>query len=120
MDYNATVIERQSVPNLRLNGVGWEAAISGDWKGLRGDYDFIMTSETVYTREKCGELWALFELLDPEVVLVAGKRFYFGLDGGTSVFAEMKPAGWSVKVVGVWDGGAGNIRECLQITREKG
>ena len=120
LDYNETVIREQTLPNLRLNGVDLDAASWGDWKGLGegyGDDMVVVTCETVYTRAKCEELCELFRRVRPRAVVMAGKRFYFGLDGGVQVFRGMvEEGGWGrVTEVAVWDNGSGNIRECIVV-----
>ena len=61
------------------------------------------------------------------VALVAAKRFYFGVGGGTAAFLSLlrkQRAGagvaLSAEVVRVFEDGASNIREILRVVKPRG
>ncbi|MBN3295828.1 MET18 methyltransferase, partial [Amia calva] len=124
-DYNSTVIEELTLPNVVLNcedeeeedekgqktssspkgatksslqaGLARCRFFSGDWESflplvLSSDpppqYDFILTSETIYNTAYYPALHNVFhKLLSPEgLVYLATKAHYFGVGGGLHLF----------------------------------
>lgn len=93
-----------------------------------GRFDLLLAAETTYTLETAKSTANLFARhLSPVngVGLVATKRYYFGCGGGTEAFCDAAsdqkvmidnmPYKLDVNVVEVFDNGAGNIRELLQV-----
>jgi predicted nicotinamide N-methyase len=122
---------------------------AGDWMGMseqlmsvvvqqehtslpiNGRFDVILAAETTYTSESAKDtaiLLARHLILGSGVGLVACKKYYFGVGGGSDVFREAassqgiihatdgqssKDYRLSIETVQVYDNGAGNIRELL-------
>lgn len=103
-------------------------------------FDLILASETTYTTESCMDtafLMLRHLKLDAGVGLVATKRFYFGVGGGTDAFiSSCKSLSNSsslsstrvcvlaqlclhVRVVQSYDTGNANIRDLLEVTCHK-
>ena len=121
--------------------------VGGDWMGLShklsngnlplqvedGRLDLILATETTYTPESCRDtafLMLSHLKIDVGVGLVATKRFYFGVGGGTDLFTiackELASdqglyAGLqlSVRTVQSYDTGNANIRDLLEVTCQK-
>ena len=110
-DYNASVLENITIPNVILNmskhlieneDDEFEVNIhsqeplgcfyGGDWANIHQTitkkYDMILTSETIYETNNLPSLVHLIkELLQPKgIVLVAAKSNYFGCSGSLSQF----------------------------------
>ncbi|KAB7496633.1 Histidine protein methyltransferase 1-like protein [Armadillidium nasatum] len=110
-DYNEDVIKRWTIPNVVLNAenidplMAGESAkemlnskfkfYSGDWGSFSKDYmleevnfDYILTSETIYNKKNYGKLINVFEkFLTPSgLIILASKSYYFGVGGGTLEF----------------------------------
>jgi hypothetical protein len=90
-----------------------------------GMFDCILAAETTYseaTGKDTALLLAKHLKVDTGVAFIASKRYYFGVGGGTDSFREAL-AGLSsfgqfhVDTLKVYDNGAGNIRELLQVKR---
>jgi len=140
-DLNAPVLAALAAPNVARNaGAGAEARaalLAGSWEAmlaalrgggggeagahLRRGFDVVLSSETLYREEAHGTLAALLAaLLRPGgVALLAAKRFYFGVGGGTRRFvAEAAPAaGLRCEVLAVVEDGRSNVREVLRVER---
>ena len=127
----------------------------GDWMGLshklssgtvhlqstqRGEQedsdrlDLILASETTYTTESCDDTAYLLLRhlkIDVGVGLVATKRFYFGVGGGTDLFAaaceklsssDQGPCAGlrlCVRTIQSYDTGNANIRDLLEVRCER-
>jgi len=117
----------------------------GDWMGLSnkissgsleflsntdGRFDLILASETTYTTESCNDtafLMLKHLKIDSGVGLVATKRFYFGVGGGTDMFADaaktlntssVQPFSQQrlvVRTIRSYDTGNANIRDLLEV-----
>ncbi|KAL7479370.1 hypothetical protein ACHAW6_005102 [Cyclotella cf. meneghiniana] len=116
----------------------------GDWMGLsniissgsleflahtNGRFDLILAAETTYTTESCNDtafLMLKHLKIDTGVGLVATKRFYFGVGGGTDMFADaaktlntskVQPFSQKrlvVRTIRSYDTGNANIRDLLE------
>lgn len=122
--------------------------VGGDWMGLShklsngnlplqvsedGRLDLILAAETTYTPESCQDtafLMLSHLKIDVGVGLVATKRFYFGVGGGTDLFTTACKqlasdqgiyAGLqlSVRTIQSYDTGNANIRDLLEVTCQK-
>jgi predicted nicotinamide N-methyase len=100
---------------------------------INGRFDVILAAETTYTSESAKDtaiLLARHMVLGSGVGLVACKRYYFGVGGGSDAFREAassqriicatdgqssKDYRLSIETVQVYDNGAGNIRELLLV-----
>jgi predicted nicotinamide N-methyase len=98
-----------------------------------GRFDVILAAETTYTLESATDttiLLARHLTLGSGIGLVACKRYYFGVGGGSDVFREAassqrvigaadRPSSseykLSIKTLQVYDNGIGNIRELLLV-----
>lgn len=132
-DLNAEVLLRQTLHNVRRNtglsaaaAVAQHSYVSGDWtdlqRGLDGVAvaDLIVTSETVYHVESYGALHGVLErYLRPTtgVVLVAAKRYYFGVGGGSTSFCDFVDARgvFAHRKVAEFQDGASNVRDLVEL-----
>lgn len=121
-----TSVGKRVAPLLRLG--------HGDWMDLSRQlleqsnnvadktFDLILAAETVYSERAAADTvtFLLRHISDEEesVALVATKRFYFGVGGGSDAFTEQAhAAGLEVSIIHTVDTGVGNIRDILQVTR---
>jgi SAM-dependent methyltransferase len=109
-DYNAEVLTQLTMPNVisnfsRLTPPGRSRPktrfFSGDWghvgdlismKGMGGEYDYILTSESIYNEESSVRLLETMKrVLRPPhgVAMLASKSYYFGVGGGTKAFRQL-------------------------------
>ncbi|KAG2482650.1 hypothetical protein HYH03_018423 [Edaphochlamys debaryana] len=135
-DYNAEVLRRLTAPNVIANMGRLPRSrprpasrfFSGDWRlvgehltgqGYGGHYDVILASETIYSvpaQERMLE--CIKRLLQPPngVALIAAKRYYFGVGGGTKSFRQLveRDGIFETSVVAeVEDKASGNVREVI-------
>eukprot|EP00198_Chlamydomonas_reinhardtii_P005030 XP_001694366.1 predicted protein [Chlamydomonas reinhardtii] len=85
-------------------------------RGYGGHYDLILSSETIYSvpaQERLLE--CIKRLLQPPhgVALVAAKRYYFGVGGGSKSFKELVERDGIFETSVVEEKGSGNVREVL-------
>lgn len=133
-DYNEDVIEQVTWRNIIMNH-DWTSTdlssikcYSGDWISLsevlrssRNDkFSLILSAETLYTSE-CAEKVFYMILKHLElggIALLATKRFYFGVGGGTMKIEDLARSCDQVdfEVVRSIDDGFSNIRDIVQIT----
>jgi len=131
-DFNDFVVSDVTLTNLWLNVEDLERIQKhvsvgyGDWLNfsdrISEPFDLILAAETVYSTQTAEETALLLSrhLSDNGIGLVATKRYYFGVGGGSDAFqlaAEGK--GLVTKVVKVLDNGRGNIREIFQVSRQE-
>jgi len=128
-DLNKETLVKQTFPNLvkNLEQSPEEIAqnhefIAGDWKecilGIDARaFDLILTSETVYSESNFAILRDLFmKVLKPEgEVLLSGKRYYFGVGGGTEAFALFLGSNFKTEVLKTFENGSSNVRDILKI-----
>ncbi|KAL7630814.1 UNVERIFIED_CONTAM: hypothetical protein RMT77_007490 [Armadillidium vulgare] len=121
-DYNEDVINRWTIPNVVLNAENIDPLMagdsakdmlnrkfkfySGDWGSFSKDlmleevnFDYILTSETIYNKKNYGKLINVFEkFLKPSgLIILASKSYYFGVGGGTLEFINtVKRSGFLV------------------------
>jgi len=96
-DFNGFVIERFTVPNFHLNQVGseqwrgfsarWDSCMDSDDVPAKS-FDLILTSETIYNQSNYASLHAILDraLKQDGKILMAAKRYYFGLSASLSDF----------------------------------
>lgn len=103
-DLNREVLIRQTVHNVRANcapnptdALKCCSFVSGDWSEFKhlvdprvSQFDLIITAETVYNVAHFETLHSIFEtyLAEQGMVIIAAKRFYFGVGGGSHAFKE--------------------------------
>ena len=88
-----------------------------------GKFDFILAAETTYSETAAmdtARLIAKHLKRGTGVAYVATKRYYFGVGGGSDCFrsalaAQPLSSTFQVETVKVYDNGAGNIRELLEV-----
>jgi SAM-dependent methyltransferase len=136
-DFNAQVLETVTAANLVSNldpeMLSRCALVAGDWRDPRlaelilsaleeRGADLILTSETIYN---LATVPALLGSIDAVLsrqgrVLVAAKRFYFGVGGGTwSFLQELEKQGkFQVDHSLEFSDGKSNIREILVLSRK--
>jgi len=152
-DLNAEVLSETTWHNIHLNVtevIAQRAAcIAGDWStlaavlsqplfpGLEPDpavrFDLILSAETLYTAASCKALLSAVErFLSPQgVAILANKRYYFGLGGGTLELqnllelrrqaqvqgpgAESEQQHLILELVGSSEDGQSNIRDLLRL-----
>ena len=154
---NATIPNAQiNVSGLRRSdGVGMDECstaqsllrksvfVGGDWMGLirairdssniqrnDGRFDLILAAETTYTKQSCQDtafLMAKHLRINTGVGLVATKRFYFGVGGGTDMlFDAIKLVNASsippysehiivMRTIKSYDTGNANIRDLIEV-----
>lgn len=140
-DFNDFVIQQAALPNVILNAASVTEQQQqddpslvanvvcrhvqfghGDWLSmqLHRPVDLVLASETLYSEQAAEETALLLSrhLSDAGIALVATKRFYFGVGGGTDAFrAASEKYNLSVEMVQWFDTGAGNIREILRVRK---
>lgn len=117
--------------------------VGGDWMGLSaklasessiksdGRFDLILAAETTYTTESCNDtafLMAKHLKIDTGVGLIATKRFYFGVGGGSDMLFEAvkmfnssnaapfsKQQQLVIRTIKSYDTGNANIRDLIEI-----
>lgn len=143
-DYNQEVLTQLTMPNILANfsrllpsaagrGRPRTRFFSGDWgnvghmlsvMGMGGEYDFILTSESIYNEESSVRLLETIKrtLRPPHgVAIVASKSYYFGVGGGTKAFRKLLMrdgifevvSGGSRTIEGQAD--SGNKREVIEV-----
>jgi len=134
-DLNREVIIRNTIPNVckstSVQVLNSQCGfISGDWEnicknGIRepvfGVFDLVLTAETIYSPSSYEKLFMLLESCThaQSIILVAAKRYYFGVGGGTSSFStyiEGKKI-FSTRVVASFSDGESNIRDILELRK---
>lgn len=134
-DLNDEVLRHATAPNVLANagadGLARSVFVAGDWAsdglarlmGGAGAADLVLTAETCYSVASIPPLLAVLDrLLAPGgEVLVAAKRFYFGVGGGSRELAERvrddPAARFCAETVRVFDDGASNVREIVRLRR---
>mmetsp|Transcript_16206 Transcript_16206/g.27181 ORF Transcript_16206/g.27181 Transcript_16206/m.27181 type:complete len:282 (-) Transcript_16206:373-1218(-) len=133
-DLNAEVIKETTWPNIYLNchdKLSRATCYSGDWDPLSLHFktntpeacafDLILSAETLYTDEVCQKLFRFIQdhLASTGCALVASKRFYFGVGGGTFTLESLvkEAGGFSYETVVVFEDGLSNIREIVKLCR---
>jgi hypothetical protein len=139
-DFNDFVIQQATIPNVILNAASTmeqpnnpSAIVTavlnhvqfghGDWLSLQlpSQVDLVLAAETLYSEQAAEETALLLSrhLNDTGSALVATKRFYFGVGGGTDAFlAASEKYNLLVEVVQSFDTGAGNIRDILCVRKK--
>uniref|UniRef100_A0A3Q1GC39 protein-histidine N-methyltransferase n=1 Tax=Acanthochromis polyacanthus TaxID=80966 RepID=A0A3Q1GC39_9TELE len=136
-DYNSTVVEQLTVPNVMLN---WNLSqhplltkchfFSGDWSTfldlvLKMDpptkFDIIFTSETIYNTVYYPVLHeTLQKLLAPHgLVYLATKSHYFGVGGGLHLFETFVEERGVFSLDHLWDGEEGLQRHVVVLRFKK-
>ena len=83
-------------------------------------FDLILSAETLYSAESCLKIVLTLESLlsDTGVAIIANKRYYFGVGGGTQELKRIVASrAMSLRVVRVIEDGVSNIREVICISR---
>ena len=136
-DFNEEVLETVSWPHAILNlpseKLAYIRCIAGDWIAasmtvdlLQGQtFDLILSAETLYNSDCCQKLYHMIEHhLDPVrgVALIASKRYYFGVGGGTLLLENLLRSPNSTltyeKILCIEDCQS-NIREVLKLTKKR-
>ena len=143
-DLNHEVLTHCCVPNVHANLARAASSPSAAFRALRARCDFvsgdwahpsllallparaftlIVTSDTLYEVSSIAPLLALLRhcLADDGVALVASKRFYFGVGGGTlELCRRVDESGDLVhRVERVLEDGHSNIREIISLRRAR-
>ena len=129
-DYNQEVIQNATIPTIKSNllRLGHMADYQraefmfGSWKCLEPKQcDIILTSETIYNEGNYGDLIGIMVrcLKENGVIIVAAKKFYFGVGGGINQFKDFVAKDKRLKIYGehVISNGLGNIRGILLINK---
>ena len=100
----------------------------GDWNSLLHiiptlRYDLILTSETIYCPSNYAALIQLFDsslsLNAEAMILVAAKKFYFGLDGSILTFKQFIEADGRFEWKTCWSMESGVSREIISLSRSQ-
>ena len=89
-------------------------------------FDLILTAETLYTEENGKKLLEFFRhYLSPTgLALLANKRYYFGVGGGTSEFQQAADTHFQgefdIAIAEAYDDGRNNIRDLMAVTLKRG
>ncbi|XP_059476272.1 histidine protein methyltransferase 1 homolog [Neocloeon triangulifer] len=128
-DYNEEVLKFYTRPNVTLNLFGDNVTdkvkyFAGDWSSFADlmknyKYDFIFTSETIYSQECYPKLLKIFKnhLNDSGEIYLGAKTYYFGVGGGTRLFESALEKEATLKSEQVWKCDEGLHREILRITK---
>nr|CAH7768033.1 unnamed protein product [Callosobruchus chinensis] len=130
-DYNEDVLQYFTIPNILVNDkqlLERSKFYSGDWESFANNmvsdslpegekFDYIFTSETVYSTHSYPKLHKVFESLlkDDGKVYLAAKSFYFGVGGGVPYFKEFLDKNKVFKYLTVWEHTTGIKRVILEI-----
>lgn len=132
-DFNKEVLEHCTWANVSLNfpdrsNSSSVSCISGDWEDLSAfltknrelPFSLILSAETLYTEDCCRKLLIVLKkhLAVDGIALIASKKFYFGLGGGTLTLEDMikRQNVFSFRLLKIFDDGASNIREIISIS----
>jgi predicted nicotinamide N-methyase len=133
-DLNYQVLEDVTWPNILLNCRDTEAdkmhrcqCIGGDWSALttklqtaQQKVHLILSAETIYTKENCSILLNLIVncLSEDGLAILATKRYYFGVGGGSSDLANLIQEQYPTLLchqVASFQDGKSNIRDILVV-----
>lgn len=132
-DFNSEVLDLTWC-NILLNCYEFKEnarCISGDWLALSErlndrKYDsklfsLILSAETLYNDDSCRRIAYMIEnhLEENGIALVASKRYYFGVGGGTDELRKLISSNISFQVLATFEDGSSNIREIIQLQRLK-
>ncbi|PAV56212.1 hypothetical protein WR25_01289 [Diploscapter pachys] len=126
-DYNRFVLECFTKKNVELNGISQERVefVGGPWSETKNlveekSFDFILTTETIYSEDHYGTLLDLFNyaLADSGIILLAAKTYYFGVGGSVAAFldATTKHAKFDHKIIKNIDEGV--PRQIVELRRK--
>lgn len=135
LDFNDYVITSSTWPGIAKNcpqKMHQAICLAGDWKYFSRDvstgeinvpeyFDLVISAETLYTVESCRMVTTLLDrhLSQSGTALIASKRYYFGVGGGTAelqtLIAHCKTL--SATVVFTADDGKSNVRDIVKIER---
>ncbi len=129
-DLNREVLLNNTMQNVMLNtsqrNLDDCSFLSGDWRGFDklvdpvSKFDLIVTSETIYDQKQFDVLHALFEkfLAPAGRIIIAAKRFYFGVGGGTFPFKQFLERMNMFRIVDtkLYMDGSSNTREVLELS----
>ncbi|PXF49343.1 Histidine protein methyltransferase 1-like [Gracilariopsis chorda] len=131
-DYNEEVLRDVTIPNLTTNTSNVPVRyFAGGWKtlpyNLRRRFDIILSADTIYANQQCDSLAdCICRTLEVGgLALIAAKKYYFGVGGGTAAFQEAlrlhaKNQNISLRIRTVLEirDGLSNIREIIEVQRE--
>lgn len=128
-DLNEEVITDTTWANIALNMRSVDPdkvqvqCAAGHWKALsiwmgNRQFDLILSAETAYSDTNANTLVDLVKahLTPTGTALIATKRFYFGLGGGSASLEEAsKRVGLSCRLVRAFEDGVSNIRDIMEL-----
>lgn len=131
-DYNEEVLRDVTIPNLTTNTTNVPARyFAGGWKTLpnilQRRFDIILSADTIYATEQCNSLAECIcrSLEVGGLALIAAKKYYFGVGGGTAAFQDAlryhaKNQSISLRLRTVLEirDGLSNVREIIEAQRE--
>jgi hypothetical protein len=139
-DLNQAVLELATAPNVRANlqtkrmdvadqeisfvdGDFHKAAIAVAERLGAKCCDYILTAESIYNTNSAHQLLQACDvcLSDSGAVLLAAKRYYFGVGGSLAAFKKMVDLQglFQWDNVATIDDGSNNVREVLRLTRRQ-
>eukprot|EP01038_Epipyxis_sp_PR26KG_P014658 gene14658-19693_t len=137
-DLNEEVLLNRTWPNIILNcpdQIFRASCVSGDWDNLSlnlfeysegskifMEFDVVLASETLYSPCHCKKFVLMLErhLSITGVAIIATKRYYFGVGGGTIELErhlELSSTNFKLSYLKQIQDGASNIREILEIRK---
>ena len=122
-DYSKHTLDRFTRNNVQLNfpeSIDACKFSSGAWADfdIVDRFDLILCCEGIYSVEHFPSLASILRRnLEPKtgVAFFAGKRYYFGCGGGTSVFANYLGPEFASETLASIEDGKSNIRDILKI-----
>jgi SAM-dependent methyltransferase len=130
IDFNRDVVENITWPNILMNcppeKLETVSCMAGDWNACEypsEGFDVILTAETLYTAETTRQIFRLIQrLLKPSgVALIASKKYYFGVGGGTydlEVLCRGASSGLDYELVARFEDTHSNVREVIRLTKK--
>ncbi|KAJ8682822.1 hypothetical protein QAD02_018614 [Eretmocerus hayati] len=132
-DYNLEVIESYTIPNVILNCDKLDTVTKrcqfycGDWESFVNligndeseEYDYILSSETIYNPNNYPKLYQIFKqkLRKNGICYIAAKIHYFGVGGSIQQFEEFITKDGLFNIKTVWKSDEGLQREVLEVKR---
>ena len=119
-DYNEEVLRRVTMANVHKNlgSLSGTRYVSGPWDDYSPLYpvDLIITSETVYNPANYPALLLAMRTSLAGECILACKTYYFGVGGGTEIFAQAASAqGFRYAVEAHFEDGKSTLRDILRL-----
>ena len=107
--------------SIEYTAYSWGSSRQDDLKSAKSHFDIVLSSECIYRPDLFPVFWDEISRLQPPIVLIAAKRYYFGCGGGTIEFEAwlaQNQTSYNLCVDWVGEDGSSNTREILLLTRK--